>query len=191
MPREQKEFREQKDLREQIDLREQLDLSEQIDLREQMELREQRNLREQNELRKQRSILDVIQRGRDSGERRLCLERNVRAKLTSRAGESLTETLVAVLIVSLASILLVTMVQASRRVITRSGSAYSDYISEHNDLSVESSSQGSGEAKEITAVPSNSENKTDYSLSEIKENVTVKTGKDGNTVFFPTKSADN
>ena len=109
----------------------------------------------------------------------------VRAKLGSRAGESLTETLVAVLIVSLASILLVTMVQASRRVVTRSGSAYSYYISEHNDLAVEGSSQGSG--TEITISPADG-NSSDNSLSEIKEHVTVKTEKNGNTVFFPADS---
>ncbi|MGI6055713.1 MAG: hypothetical protein ACOYBD_01820 [Bilifractor sp.] len=156
-----------------------------------MELREQRNLREQNELRKQRSILDVIQGGRDSSDRRRGFEGHVRAKIASKAGESLTETLVAVLIVSLASILLVTMVQASRRVITRSGSAYSDYISEHNDLAVESSSQSSGEAEEITIAPVGNVKKDDYSLSEIKEKVTVKTAKEGNTVFFPEESSDN
>lgn len=194
MPREQKEFREQKDLREQIDLREQLDLSEQIDLREQIELREQRNLRKQNELRKQRSILDAIQGGRDGSDRRRGLEGHVREKLASKAGESLTETLVAVLIVSLASILLVTMVQASRRVITRSGSAYSDYISEHNDLAVESSSQGShvsGAPESITIAPADNVKEDDYSLSEIKEKVSVKTAEDGNTVFFPGESSDN
>ena len=109
------------------------------------------------------------------------MQNRVRAKLGSNAGESLTETLVAVLIVSLASILLVTMVQASRRVVTRSGSAYSDYISEHNDLAVEGSSQG-------TFSPVEGGNSSDNSLSGIKEHVTVKTEKNGNTVFFPADS---
>ena len=167
---------------------------EQIDLREQIELREQRNLREQNELRKQRSILDVIQGGRESSDQSRGIEGHVRTKLTSKAGESLTETLVAVLIVSLASILLVTMVQASRRVITRSGSAYSDYISKHNDLAVESSSQSShvsGAPESITITAADNEKKADYSLSVIQEKVSVKTAEDGNTVFFPGESSDN
>lgn len=105
-------------------------------------------------------------------------------KLGSKAGESLTETLVAVLIVSLASILLVTMVQASRRVITRSGFAYSGYIKEHNELAVEDSSQNS--PTEITLTPAVGEN--DTSLREIHEKVNVQTEKDGNTVFFPADS---
>ena len=116
------------------------------------------------------------------------MQNRVRAKLGSNAGESLTETLVAVLIVSLASILLVTMVQASRRVVTRSGSAYSDYISEHNDLAVEGSSQGSGSGEDITFAPGEGGNSSDNSLSGIKEHVTVKTEKNGNTVFFPADS---
>lgn len=109
---------------------------------------------------------------------------SVRVKLGSKAGESLTETLVAVLIVSLASILLVTMVQASRRVVTRSGSAYSGYIKEHNELAVESSSQKN--STEITLTPAAGEN--DTSLREIHEKVNVQTEKDGNTVFFPADS---
>ena len=110
---------------------------------------------------------------------------SVRVKLGSKAGESLTETLVAVLIVSLASILLVTMVQASRRVVTRSGSAYSGYIKEHNELAVESSSQKN--STEITLTPA-AVGKDSNSLHEIHEKVIVQTEKDGNTVFFPADS---
>lgn len=109
---------------------------------------------------------------------------SVRVKLGSKAGESLTETLVAVLIVSLASILLVTMVQASRRVVTRSGSAYSGYIKEHNELAVEDSSQNS--PTEITLTPARAGN--DNSLRKIHEKVYVQTDKEGNAVFFPADS---
>ena len=112
----------------------------------------------------------------------------VRARLRSRAGESLTETLVAVLIVSLASILLVSMVQGARRVISRSGSAYSDYITEHSDLAVKSDSMDSGKSDTDTITLEKNAASSDYSLSEIKEKVTVKTGKDGNKVFFPADS---
>lgn len=112
----------------------------------------------------------------------------VRARLRSRAGESLTETLVAVLIVSLASILLVSMVQGARRVISRSGSAYSNYITEHSDLAVKSDSRDSGKSDTDTITLEKNAASSDYSLSEIKEKVTVKTGKDGNKVFFPADS---
>lgn len=116
----------------------------------------------------------------------------VRARLRSRAGESLTETLVAVLIVSLASILLVSMVQGARRVISRSGSAYSDYITEHSDLAVKSDSMDSGKSDTDTITDAiilkKNAASSDYSLSKMEEKVTVKTGKDGNKVFFPADS---
>lgn len=116
----------------------------------------------------------------------------VRARLRSRAGESLTETLVAVLIVSLASILLVSMVQGARRVISRSGSAYSDYITEHSDLAVKSDSMDSGKSDTGTITDAiilkKNAASSDYSLSKMEEKVTVKTGKDGNKVFFPADS---
>jgi hypothetical protein len=121
----------------------------------------------------------------------------VRARLRSRAGESLTETLVAVLIVSLASILLVSMVLGARRVISRSGSAYSDYIKEHSDLAEKSKSDSQDSSKPYTTVtitpPENNAASSDYSLSKMEEKVTVKkTGKDGNKVFFPADNpADN
>lgn len=113
----------------------------------------------------------------------------VRARVRSRAGESLTETLVAVLIVSLASILLVSMVQGARRVISRSGSAYSDYITEHSDLAVQGDSSKS-DTDTITDAIILKKNaaSSDYSLSKMEEKVTVKTGKDGNKVFFPADS---
>ena len=129
-------------------------------------------------------IRNVRQNTMNSAGRRGSFGGSVRVKLGSKAGESLTETLVAVLIVSLASILLVTMVQASRRVITRSGFAYSGYIKEHNELAVEDSSQNS--PTEITLTPAVGEN--DTSLREIHEKVNVQTEKDGNTVFFPADS---
>lgn len=128
---------------------------------------------------------NVRQNAMNSVGRRGSFGGSVRVKLGSKAGESLTETLVAVLIVSLASILLVTMVQASRRVVTRSGSAYSGYIKEHNELAVESSSQNS--PTEITLTPARAGNDNN-SLHEIHEKVNVQTDKDGNTVFFPADS---
>lgn len=116
----------------------------------------------------------------------------VRARLRSRAGESLTETLVAVLIVSLASILLVSMVQGARRVISRSGSAYSDYITEHSDLAVQGDSRDSSKSDTDTITDAiilkKNAASSDYSLSKMEEKVTVKTGKDGNRVFFPADS---
>jgi competence protein ComGC len=114
----------------------------------------------------------------------------VRARLRSSTGESLTETLVAVLIVSLASILLVSMVLGARRVISRSGSAYSDYIKEHSELAEKSKSdsQDSSKLDTVTITPENNAASSDYSLSKMEEKVTVNTGKDGNKVFFP---ADN
>ncbi|MDD6363716.1 MAG: hypothetical protein PUG18_10805 [Lachnospiraceae bacterium] len=116
----------------------------------------------------------------------------VRARLRSRAGESLTETLVAVLIVSLASILLVSMVQGARRVISRSGSAYSDYITEHSDLAVQGDSRDSSKSDTDTITDAiilkKNAASSDYSLSKMEEKVTVKTGKDGNKVFFPADS---
>lgn len=129
-------------------------------------------------------IRNVRQNAMNSAGRNGSFGGSVRVKLGSKAGESLTETLVAVLIVSLASILLVTMVQASRRVVTRSGSAYSGYIKEHNELAVESSSQKN--TRDITLTPAAGEN--DTSLREIHEKVIVQTDKDGNTVFFPADS---
>lgn len=116
----------------------------------------------------------------------------VRARLRSRAGESLTETLVAVLIVSLASILLVSMVQGARRVISRSGSAYSDYITEHSDLAVQGDSRDIGKSDTDTITDAiilkKNAASSDYSLSKMEEKVTVKMGKDGNRVFFPADS---
>lgn len=116
----------------------------------------------------------------------------VRARLRSRAGESLTETLVAVLIVSLASILLMSMVQGARRVISRSGSAYSDYITEHSDLAVQGDSRDSSKSDTDTITDAiilkKNAASSDYSLSKMEEKVTVKTGKDGNKVFFPADS---
>lgn len=130
-------------------------------------------------------IRNVRQNAMNSAGRNGSFGGSVRVKLGSKAGESLTETLVAVLIVSLASILLVTMVQASRRVITKSGSAYSGYIEEHNKLAVEDSSQNN--SKEITLTPA-VVGKDNNSLNEIYEKVIMQTDKDGNTVFFPADS---
>ncbi|MGN0361252.1 MAG: hypothetical protein ACI4ET_00230 [Bilifractor sp.] len=115
------------------------------------------------------------------------------ARLSSESGESLTETLVAVLIVALASVLLVTMVLAARRVITRSGKAYSSYISEHNALEEIASSSTSTDStvteqdkKEIVIAPAKNDTKaSDYSLPQIKEYVNIRESKDGNLTFFP------
>ena len=72
--------------------------------------------------------------------------------------------------------------------ISRSGSAYSDYITEHSDLAVKSDSRDSGKSDTDTITLEKNVASSDYSLSEIKEKVTVKTGKDGNKVFFPADS---
>lgn len=55
-------------------------------------------------------------------------------KLHSNRGESLSETLIAMLIVALGSILLVSMVIAARNIIQRSDEAYDAYISTNNAL---------------------------------------------------------
>jgi len=125
---------------------------------------------------------------------------SVFAKLSSGSGESLTETLVAVLIVALASVLLVTMVLAARRVITRSGKAYASYISEHSALATDtadgSTGSGTGSTSDESSVtdngktdvvikPADASKASDYSLPQIKESVTVREAEDGNLTFFP------
>lgn len=112
------------------------------------------------------------------------------AKLFSRSGESITETLAAVLIVSLASVLLVTMVMAGRRIISRSDEAYSGYISEHSALSAAGSDSStadggtvSDQEQKIVIKPSTDD--ADYSLPKISENVYLRESEDGNLTFFP------
>lgn len=60
--------------------------------------------------------------------------KRVLGKIKSKKGESLSETLVAMLVVALGSILLVTMVIAARNIIQKSEDAYNHFIAQHNAL---------------------------------------------------------
>ena len=56
----------------------------------------------------------------------------IKRKLSSENGESITEVLVASLVIAFGSIILATMVMASTRIIKKSIDAYDKYISIHN-----------------------------------------------------------
>ena len=59
----------------------------------------------------------------------------IRAKLTSKAGESIGETLVALLIASLALVMLAGAISSGARVILRSEKKVDEYYLEHNKIS--------------------------------------------------------
>lgn len=95
------------------------------------------------------------------GKKKRKLLRAASAKLASRKGESLSETLVAMLVVALGSILLVTMVIAARNIIQKSEEAYDTFIAQHNALE----GRKNAEAKESGTVTAEVETSDDVTVS--------------------------
>ena len=63
--------------------------------------------------------------------------KDIKRKLSSNAGESIAEVLVAALIVVLGSLLLHTMVNASFRLLTKEEESYKEFIDERNEFEID------------------------------------------------------
>ena len=72
------------------------------------------------------------------------MKKQMLKKLRSKSGESIAETLVAVLIAALALLMLAGTINTASRLITRSKTALDAYYTENNKLSEHSSSNSSG-----------------------------------------------
>ena len=72
------------------------------------------------------------------------MKKQMLKKLRSNSGESIAETLVAVLIAALALLMLAGTINTASRLITRSKTALDAYYTENNKLSEHSSSNSSG-----------------------------------------------
>lgn len=70
-------------------------------------------------------------------------------KLKSKKGESIGEVLVAMLVVSLGSILFASMVSASQRLATRSKKAYDSYVTARSQMESESGNTISTESSKV------------------------------------------
>lgn len=70
------------------------------------------------------------------------MKKGIAAKLKSRAGESIGETLVALLISSLALLMLAGAVSTASRVVTRSRRAMTDYYAESGVVEARTASEG-------------------------------------------------
>ncbi|MDD4526167.1 MAG: hypothetical protein PHX95_10065 [Lachnospiraceae bacterium] len=68
------------------------------------------------------------------------LSERVLNKLRSTSGESISEVLISMLIVALGSIMFATMVMASKNLIQKSDTAYSDYVNKRNWFVLEGTS---------------------------------------------------
>ena len=63
--------------------------------------------------------------------------KDIKRKMSSNAGESIAEVLVAALIVVLGSLLLHTMVNASFRLLTKEEESYKEFIDERNEFEID------------------------------------------------------
>lgn len=79
-----------------------------------------------------------------SGRMDMNMKKQLLKKLKSNSGESIAETLVAVLIAALALLMLAGTINTASRLITRSKTALDAYYTENNKLSEHSSSNSSG-----------------------------------------------
>lgn len=77
-------------------------------------------------------------------------EQRLMRKLKSENGESIGEVLVAMLVVSLGSILFASMVTASQRLVTRSNKAYQSYVTSRNQMESESGNTISTESSSVS-----------------------------------------
>ncbi len=93
--------------------------------------------------------------------------RNMTGKLNSRAGESIAETLVAILIAALALLLLAGTISASSNLITMSSSKLDTYYKANNDIENRISSDSSESASTSTAVVCISAGTTDWVQCEV------------------------
>ena len=71
-------------------------------------------------------------------------------KIKSRAGESLAEVLIAVLIIAVSAMLLASMISSTLSIVTRSEAAYEEYYQENETLETFSSSTPSTVTIKIT-----------------------------------------
>lgn len=74
----------------------------------------------------------ILRKGKDPGRTGSLFGRRAAQKLREQRGETLTETLAAMVIVALGGILLVSLVMASSRTINRADTAYDAYLSARN-----------------------------------------------------------
>lgn len=81
----------------------------------------------------------------------------IRNKLHSSSGESISEVLVAMLVIALGIVMLVSMISASGNIIRRSEQAYADYIKRFNAMEAQDPLKGSEQQLPITMTGENTD----------------------------------
>lgn len=100
---------------------------------------------------------------------------NLRAKLLGQTGETLTESLVSLLISSLSILMLATAISAAFNMINNSRTKLSAYYKKNNDVVAQQASGGSG----ATETPGTVAIKNDSGASVATPSVTYVTNSDG------------
>ena len=71
------------------------------------------------------------------------MNKKIISKIRSSSGESIAETMVAVLIAAFALLMLAAMIRTSSRLITQSGQKMSEYYAENNEVAEQTGSEAS------------------------------------------------
>lgn len=85
----------------------------------------------------------------------------IQAKLRSSSGESISEVLVAMLVIALGIVMLVSMISASGNMIRRSEKVYADYMEQFNAMEAQDSLKGSAQQVPITMTGENTDPEKD------------------------------
>lgn len=73
------------------------------------------------------------------------MRKKIRARLSSRSGESLSEVLIALVVSSLALVMLASMVNTTNDIVNRSKEVVKTYVEQNNTLVAKASNDGNGQ----------------------------------------------